>query len=111
MSQSRDKWPPRNGSSRDTSVDSYLTMLDRQFFFNLPKLRPGQGHGDLEIKCDTQRPQDVSTHQIWDSFLKYYRCVIIELRPGVSAQEKVCNTQRPQDVSTQQIWDSLSYVK
>ena len=30
----------------------------------------GQGHSDLETVCDTSQLQDVSTHQIWGSYLK-----------------------------------------
>ena len=33
----------------------------------------GQGHSDPKIVCNTLRPQGVSTHQIWDSYLKKYR--------------------------------------
>ena len=33
----------------------------------------GQGHSDPKIVCNTLGPQGVSTHQIWDSYLKKYR--------------------------------------
>ena len=30
----------------------------------------GQGHSDSKTVRDTSRPQDVSTHQIWNPYLK-----------------------------------------
>ena len=33
----------------------------------------GQGHSDPKMVRDTPPSQDVSTHQIWNSYLKEYR--------------------------------------
>ena len=44
-------------------------MLWTQIF----KTRSGQGHSDLYKVCDTPQFQDATSHQIWDSYLKYYK--------------------------------------
>ena len=51
----------------------------------------GQGHSESETRCDTQLLQDVSTHNIWDSYYMYlelYRryardIIVLELRQEV----------------------------
>ena len=30
----------------------------------------GQSHSDSKTVCDTPQPEDVSTHQMWNSYLK-----------------------------------------
>ena len=66
--------PPKEWSSREEIYDFSRTEA--------------KGHSDPETKCDPQWHQDVSTHQIWDSYLEYYKryalnTIILELRSGV----------------------------
>ena len=66
----------------------------------------GQGHSDPKTVHNTLQPQGVSTHEIWDSYLKQYRrcapdTIFLEPRPGV----KVTVT-RKQYVT---LWDPKVY--
>ena len=56
-------WPPRC-ISKPNLRGSYLILYRR--YFSRTEAR-GQGHSELETVCD---PQDVCTHQIWDSYVK-----------------------------------------
>ena len=40
------------------------------FFTIFLELRPGQGHSNPETKHQTLQPQDVSTYQIWESYIQ-----------------------------------------
>ena len=46
------------------------------------------GHSDPQTVCDTLQPQDLSTHQMWGSYVKIYRryapdMVLLELLPEI----------------------------
>ena len=55
-----------------TFMESYLTALDSPFlryFFSKTEDRT-QGNSDTEWYSTLRDPQDVSTHQNWDSYVK-----------------------------------------
>ena len=65
---------------------------------------------------DTRPSRDASTHQIWDSHLKYYKSyapgtIILKSRSGQGHSDLkiVCDTPPSQDVFTHQLWNS--YLK
>ena len=56
----------------DTFMERYLTTLDSPFFtifFSKTKARK-QGNSDTEWYSTLRDPHDVSTNQIWDSYIK-----------------------------------------
>ena len=76
-----------------------VTYAPKDNFFSRIEAR-GQGHRDPMTVCDTQRPQGVSSHQIWDPYLKQYwryasDTIFLELKPEVMDPKIVCNTQDP----------------
>ena len=70
-----------------------------------------------KMVCDTLPFQDASTHQIWNSYLKYYKryapdTIILKVRSEAKVtvtRKMVCNTPPSKDTSTHQIWNS--YLK
>ena len=71
MSQLRDKHTQSNGSTCGTFVVSHLKTLDMSFlrlFFSITEDR-NQWHRDPEAVYSTPRFQNVSTNQIWNSYL------------------------------------------
>ena len=55
----------------DTFMKPYLTTLDSPFlrYFSKTEARK-QGYSDTEWYSTLRDPQDVSTNQIWDSYIK-----------------------------------------
>ena len=49
----------------------------------------GQCHSDPRMVCDTWPPQDTSTHQIWNSYLKEYRSYAPDLMPILETRSEV----------------------
>ena len=92
----------------DTFMKRYLTNLDSPFlrYFSKTESR-NQGHVDSKTVFDTLCPQDVSTTQIWDSYVKCYGMyardtICLDLR----AEIKVRDAPRHQDALTHEFWHS-----
>ena len=70
-------------------MENILDNAGQTIFYEFPRTDArGQGHSDPKTHCDTLRPQDVSTYQILDSYLKINdigdNTVFIELRTEVN---------------------------
>ena len=72
MLQSREKCPQiKEWSSRGQICGKLFDNAGQTIFYDFFRAEArGQGHRDLDTKCDTPQLQDVSAHQTWDSYLK-----------------------------------------
>ena len=113
MSQSQDKCPQRNGSSRHICRKAINNAGQTIFYYFFRT----EDHSDPNMVCDTPPPKDASIHQIWDSYLKcsrqdYSRNEVRGQGHGHSNSKMVCDTPPLEDASTHQIWNSyLKYYR